>query len=53
MEMKQMMACLPAKIKAEIRNNQAKTDVSPKEMRVGQEFLKDGKLAKMESTRKG
>jgi hypothetical protein len=48
MEMEQMMAYLLANIKAEIRTSQAKTDATLKELKAGQEHLKDEILTKME-----
>jgi hypothetical protein len=52
MEIEQMMARLPVEIKAEIRTNQAKTDVNLREMREemtsGQELLTEELLAKLD-----
>jgi hypothetical protein len=45
--MEQMMALLLAEIKTEIRTNQAKTDSTLRELRAGQEFLKEEMLAKL------
>jgi hypothetical protein len=47
--MQQMMAHLLADTKAEIRTNQAKTDTNRREMRAGQELLKEEMLTKMET----
>jgi hypothetical protein len=56
MEMEEMMACLLAKMKPEIRTNQAKADDNLKEMMedmtASQELLKEEMLAKLNAHHK-
>jgi hypothetical protein len=47
MEMEQMMARLLAEIKTDISMNQAKMDATIRELRAGQEFLKEEMLVKL------
>jgi F0F1-type ATP synthase membrane subunit b/b' len=48
-EVKQMMAQMLAEMKPEIRTNQDKADANLKEIRAGQELLKEEILAKMKA----
>jgi hypothetical protein len=50
MEVEQMMAQMLDKMKAEIRTNQAKMEATLKEVRAGQELLKEEMLAKINAS---